>query len=230
MRSDCELREPVGPLSSLVRCSSVEVGLLAETLILRNRDSGLACAMAVEDALLWAALDGRPFAEVLDGWPPAATTEGRRRAVETIRVLRVLGLVGDGSSPTPGPLVSPHPRSRTIAVRGRIDHIDARTTLIVEAADATLPAVSLDLDAWPSGADGSGSLLFVVDPKLSEPRRLDRFEAVTYLSLAAVSAHIDSLVELAHRLDGWLVHEPEVPPALDAGTAGGAGSRGVGLP
>lgn len=191
-----ELREPLSERSRLIRRPEVQVGLLDDGLLLFQPEGTVACMLEEHAAALWLECAGQPFGEVLDR---AAETggAGRREVIELFRALRLLDMVCDVDSASPGGspgLSSSLPRADQFRFRGElIDSDDERRASVgFGGADCTLDLELLATDAR------RGVVTTIVVPGAVEEteRQLLGLEAIMALARELPDTRIDVLARL----------------------------------
>lgn len=136
------LVEPVGERSRLIRCNAIEIGNLHDVYVLLEPVSRITCILRGEHARVWLECDGRPLIEVLrslrsESLPPI------RDLLDTLRVLRVLGMIEDARFHPesqvvvqPEPLTSSNPRRSMPDLTGRLQRDDE--TCVLRISDRTV--------------------------------------------------------------------------------------------
>lgn len=196
---------PIGPASVLVRVPTVDVAFVHDQCVLVDRRTTAACLLDGPATRLWLDLVGTPLGTVLDALVTDHPDLRRRDVVETVRVLRVLGMVEDGDGDRGEDVAPPMcalPRATTLTVSASVIVTDATTTLVHES-DASTRGANDSTTTVPSPIAGRVHVV-AVDPSAGPDRVLGPLEVLGVLAATAPTARIEDLAAIAAYAHGTL--------------------------
>lgn len=194
---------PIGPASVLVRVPTVDVAFIHDQCVLVDRRTTAACLLDGPATRLWLDLVGTPLGTVLDALVTDHPELLRRDVLETVRVLRVLGMVEDGDrGEDVAPPMCALPRATTLTVSASVIVTDTTTTLVYESDGATRH-VNDPSTTVPSPIAGRVHVV-AVDPSAGPDRALGPLEVLGVLAATAPTARIEDLAAIAAYAHGTL--------------------------
>ncbi|MSW45341.1 MAG: hypothetical protein F2520_02605 [Actinobacteria bacterium] len=185
------LTEPVSDRSRLTRCGNIELGQLLDDFVLLDPLTRGTCLLDAETARVWFECDGRPIADVLRSIS-RDSPELDRNLLDTIRALRLLGMIEDALEEEPlwsgpGPLVSPLPR----AMLPDFDDHSVPAEAIAPGATKAKPRRLLT-----TAREGETEILYIVEQTINEEQELGIVDALSTLAVVLNDCSVDVLVQI----------------------------------